>query len=115
MENEWVCDCGNETFLVSRFIFRNRSPHKINGKVYLSRYKCNKNIGMCNGNKCFGVQLTSFDFVSNYYFHSVDDDIENVVELFNEQIKNQIDAKYDVGGEKFMESQREIEKLIQAQ
>ena len=80
--DKWICDCGEDTFLITLF---RKSIYKISGKVHLSRYTCDKNIGMCC-NTCFGIKFVCPGL--NFYMHSKDD-IENVVELFNEQIQNQ--------------------------
>ena len=108
MENVWICDCGEETFLITIF---KKSVYKISGKVHLSRSTCDKYWDTC-GDTCFCIYFVCPGL--NFYMHSKDD-IENLVKLFNEQIQNQINAKYEPGGDKFIESQREIEKLIQAQ
>lgn len=103
-ENVWICDCGEETFLITIF----KSVYKISGKVHLSRYICDKNIGMCC-DICFGIHFVCPGL--NFYMHS-EDDIENVVKLFNEEIQNQIDAKYEPGGEKFIECENMITGLL---
>jgi hypothetical protein len=89
----WYCNCGNNKFTIK---YRGQKL-KISDLVRITWNRANHTIRFYNS-----VQTLYYMVIST------DEPIEEVIDLFNQQIEEQIQSLYEPGGEKYKQSEEWI-------
>ena len=111
----FTCDCKDDTFYIGL-----TNKYQISGIAQLKYCYRDHNYDNNNVDRSYDPDMRCIILCGNdippqhivFNWNQNETIIDDLVKLFNQQIFEQLEEQYDLGGKKFIEAGKEIEKLL---